>query len=53
MMDKEESLIAEFESKGLTITRPDTGPFRDAMQPYYDELEAEFGEGSISALFKK
>lgn len=53
VMDKEESLIAEFEAKGLTITRPDTGPFRDAMQPYYDELEAEFGEGSISALFKK
>ncbi|MCI2393978.1 DctP family TRAP transporter solute-binding subunit [Aliiroseovarius sediminis] len=53
VMDKEESLIADFEAKGLTITRPDTGPFRDAMQPYYDELEAQFGEGSISALFKK
>ncbi len=53
VMDKEESLIADFEGKGLTFTRPDTGPFRDAMQPYYDELEAEFGDGSITALFKK
>ncbi len=53
VVDKEDSLIAEFEAKGLTITRPDTGPFRDAMQPYYTELEAEFGEGSIEALFKK
>lgn len=53
VMDKEESLIAEFEAKGLTITRPDTGPFRDAMKPYHDELEAEFGAGSVSALFKQ
>lgn len=49
----EEELLSTFEERGLTITQPDTAPFRDAMQPYYDELEAEFGEGSVAALVKK
>lgn len=46
----EEDLIATFEERGLTITRPDLAPFREAMQPYYDELEAEFGEGAIAEI---
>ncbi|MEZ5845710.1 MAG: sialic acid TRAP transporter substrate-binding protein SiaP [Geminicoccaceae bacterium] len=46
----EEELLAEFEKRGLTVTRPDLEPFRAAMQPYYDELEAEFGEGSIARV---
>ncbi|CTQ33546.1 sialic acid TRAP transporter substrate-binding protein SiaP [Jannaschia rubra] len=46
----EKDLIATFEERGLTITRPDLAPFRAAMQPYYDTLEAEFGEGSIARL---
>ena len=46
----EEDLIATFEERGLTITRPDLAPFREAMQPYYDELEAEFGEGAIAEV---
>ncbi|MFK7890986.1 MAG: sialic acid TRAP transporter substrate-binding protein SiaP [Granulosicoccus sp.] len=50
MFDSEKNLIAFFEEKGLTITRPDTEPFRAAMQPYYDKLEAEFGKGSVSQL---
>lgn len=45
---QEASLIAAFEERGLTITRPDTAPFRAAMQPYYDTLEEQFGEGSIA-----
>ncbi len=44
----EANLISVFEGRGLTITRPDTGPFREAMKPYWDELEAEFGEGAIA-----
>lgn len=44
----EEDLIATFQERGLTITRPDTAPFRAAMEPYYAELEAEFGEGAIA-----
>ena len=46
----EKDLIAVFEDRGLTITYPDTGPFRDAMKPYWDELEAEFGAGSIAKV---
>ncbi|WP_116598754.1 DctP family TRAP transporter solute-binding subunit [Primorskyibacter marinus] len=46
----EEDLIATFEERGLTITRPDLAPFRDAMQPYYDTLEEQFGEGAIARV---
>lgn len=48
--DAEASLLATFEGRGLTITRPDLAPFRAAMQPYYDTLEAEFGEGAIARV---
>lgn len=46
----EEDLIAQFKERGLTITEPDLAPFRAAMKPYYDELEAEFGAGSIAEV---
>ncbi|TDL79333.1 DctP family TRAP transporter solute-binding subunit [Palleronia sediminis] len=46
----EEDLIATFEERGLTISRPDLAPFREAMQPYYDTLEQEFGEGAIARV---
>ncbi|WP_226781500.1 sialic acid TRAP transporter substrate-binding protein SiaP [Oceaniglobus trochenteri] len=46
----EEDLIATFEERGLTITRPDLAPFRAAMQPYYDTLEDQFGEGAIARV---
>lgn len=46
----EKDLVATFTERGLTITHPDTAPFRDAMQPYYHELEAEFGEGAINRV---
>lgn len=52
MFDSEGQLVAFFEGEGLTITRPDTAPFREAMQPYYDKLEAEFGEGSVTSLIE-
>lgn len=48
--DSEASLVAKFKELGLTITEPDLAPFRAAMQPYYDELEAEFGEGAIAEV---
>jgi tripartite ATP-independent transporter DctP family solute receptor len=47
---KEKSLIDAFKAKGLTITTPDLAPFRAAMKPYYDQLEAEFGAGSIKEV---
>lgn len=49
----EAELVTAFEEKGLTITRPDLEPFKAAMQSYYDELEQEFGEGSIAAVTAK
>lgn len=48
--DAEAALVDTFTERGLVITEPDTAPFREAMQPYYDELEAEFGEGAIAAV---
>lgn len=49
----EAELVKEFEEKGLTVTYPDLEPFKAAMQPYYDELEQEFGEGSIAEVTAK
>lgn len=48
--DAEAALLATFEERGLTVTRPDLEPFRAAMQPYYDTLEEEFGEGAIARV---
>jgi tripartite ATP-independent transporter DctP family solute receptor len=46
----ESDLIAVFEERGLTITKPDTAPFREAMKPYWDKLESDFGEGVIAKV---
>jgi TRAP-type C4-dicarboxylate transport system substrate-binding protein len=46
----EANLVAVFEERGLTVTMPDTTPFREAMKPYWDELEAEFGAGAIAKV---
>ncbi len=46
----EASLVSKFKELGLVVTEPDLTPFRAAMQPYYDELEAEFGKGSIAEV---
>jgi tripartite ATP-independent transporter DctP family solute receptor len=48
--EDEANLVAVFEERGLTVTMPDTAPFRAAMKPYWDELEAEFGEGAIAKV---
>jgi tripartite ATP-independent transporter DctP family solute receptor len=48
--DAEASLVTKFKELGLTVTEPDLAPFRAAMQPYYDELEAEFGAGAIAKV---
>lgn len=46
----EKILVETFKTKGLTVTEPDLAPFRAAMKPYYDTLEAEFGAGSIAEV---
>jgi len=50
LMEREASLVEYFESRGLTVTRPDLAPFRAAMQSSYDALEARFGAGRIADL---
>lgn len=48
--DGEKSLIAYFEGKGMTVTRPDLAPFKAAMQPYYDKFIAETGAAGKEAI---
>ena len=48
--EAEAKLLDTFAERGLTITRPDLEPFRAAMQPYYDKLEADFGAGAIARV---
>ena len=49
--EEEDSLIDKFKNEyGITITYPDLQAFRDAMIPYYEKLEKEYGENSISSL---
>jgi tripartite ATP-independent transporter DctP family solute receptor len=50
---QEAELIDSFKKRGITVTAPDTAPFRAAMQPYYRKLEEKFGAGSIEALVKQ
>ena len=50
---QETSLIDAFKSKGVTVTKPDTTPFREAMRPYYDRLDEKFGKGAVEALIKQ
>lgn len=52
-IESEAGLVAEFEAAGLTVTMPDTEPFRAAMQPYYNELDAEFGAGSMAEIINE
>lgn len=48
--EAEAKLIDTFRGRGLTVTQPDTAPFRAAMKPYYEELEKEFGAGAIARV---
>ena len=46
----EANLLAFFEEEGLTVIEPDVGPMRAAMQPVYDALNEQFGEGTVEAI---
>ena len=49
--EEEKFLIEKFQNEnGVTVTYPDLEPFREAMKPFYAELEKEYGEGAISDL---
>jgi TRAP-type transport system periplasmic protein len=41
---KEEWYLAEMEKAGVAITRPEVAPFREKMEPAYDQLRAALGE---------
>lgn len=49
-VDGENELVAFFESKGVTVTKPDLAPFKAAMQPYYDKYIEKNGEVGKAAL---
>ncbi len=50
LMKDEQELQDKFKEYGLTITTPDLAPFRDAMQPYYDQLDKKFGDGIVDSI---
>ncbi|GAL35793.1 TRAP-type transport system periplasmic component predicted N-acetylneuraminate-binding protein [Vibrio maritimus] len=47
---QEAELISFFEAEGVTVTYPELGPFREAMQPLYSEFEAKIGEPIVKKL---
>ena len=49
-MDEEASLLDFFKEQGVTITYPDLGPFRDAMQPFYNVYIKNNGKVGKAAL---
>ncbi len=48
--EEEQFLQKLINERGMLVTYPDKEEFRQAMQVYYDKLEAQFGEGSVSTL---
>ncbi|SUO97588.1 Neu5Ac-binding protein [Suttonella ornithocola] len=46
----EKELIGFFKEKGMNITEPDLAPFKEAMQPYYDEFIKKNGEAAKAAI---
>lgn len=49
-VDGEAELIAFFEKEGVTVTRPDLAPFREALKPYYKEYIEKNGEEGKAAI---
>ncbi len=48
--DGEKELIEFFESKGVTVTHPDLVPFKEALQPYYDDYLKKAGAAGKAAM---
>ncbi|WKT00595.1 sialic acid TRAP transporter substrate-binding protein SiaP [Gallibacterium salpingitidis] len=46
----EASLISYFEKKGMTVTKPDLAPFKEAMKPYYEEYIKKTGKEGEEAI---
>ncbi|MFC1233868.1 sialic acid TRAP transporter substrate-binding protein SiaP [Vibrio sp. F74] len=50
VQDQEASLVAFFESQGVTVSYPDLTPFREAMKPLYKEFDEEIGQPVIDKV---
>jgi tripartite ATP-independent transporter DctP family solute receptor len=48
--DEEESMIADLQSKGMKVTRPNLTPFVEATAAVYQEYEKEFGKDLIDKV---
>ena len=46
----EDTMIAELESKGMMVSRPDTKPFVEATASVYEEYAAKFGKDLIDKV---
>ncbi|OBW95678.1 sialic acid TRAP transporter substrate-binding protein SiaP [Gallibacterium salpingitidis] len=49
-VDGEANLISYFEKKGMTVTKPDLAPFKEAMKPYYEEYIKKTGKEGEEAI---
>lgn len=47
IMDQERDLLEKLKEKEMVITRPDLGPFRDAMEPAYERIGKYSGEDNV------
>ncbi|MGE4282446.1 MAG: TRAP transporter substrate-binding protein [Clostridia bacterium] len=50
IQDSEAKLLAELESKGMKVSKPDLKPFQDATKPVYTAWEATLGKELIQKI---
>ncbi len=48
--EQNESLLADLEAKGMTVSRPDLTPFRESTKSVYDEWSEVFGKELIDEV---
>lgn len=56
VQEKEEWYLGEMEKAGVKVTRPEVGPFREKMDPAYEQLKKALGDetwDTWAALVKK
>jgi tripartite ATP-independent transporter DctP family solute receptor len=48
--DNDDKQLKEMESKGAKVTRPELGPFRQAVQPVYGKAREKYGKVDVDAF---
>ena len=48
--EDEDKQLAEMQSKGAKVAKPDIGPFRAAVQPVYGRAREAYGKGDVDAV---